>query len=138
MANSPIILRVKLSMLPKAGKVDEARKVSEAVVAKAIKQENPSALMQVSALLRNGPGKESKELLAVAVKAAEALVELQGDKDARALMNLASTYSVAGEKAKAREYARKAVKATAGGPAELRRNIERQAKALDRGKGGEK
>jgi hypothetical protein len=39
----------------KIGEVDEAKKVAEAVVAEANKQDNPSALMQVAALLRNSP-----------------------------------------------------------------------------------
>src|SRR5207244_11265335 len=129
-----IILRAKLSLLPKVGDVDEAKKLAEAAVAKAIRQDNPSALMQVAALLRNGPGKESKELLAVAVKAAEATVRVAGDKDARALIELASTYFAIGDKAKAREYGQKAVEAAAGESAELRQYIAQEAKRLDDGK----
>jgi len=108
LANNLIFVRVKLGLLPKVGEVDEAKKVAEAVVAKAIKQGNPSSLGQVAALLRNGPGKESKELLAVAVKAAEAAVQVAGDQDALALIDLAQTYCASGDKARAREYAHKA------------------------------
>jgi thiol-disulfide isomerase/thioredoxin len=135
LADHFIILRAKLSLLPKVGEVDEAKKVAEAAVAKAIKQGNPSALMQVAALLRNGPGNESKELLAVAVKAAEATVQVAGDKDAQALIELASTYFAIGDKTKAQEYGRKAVEAAAGESAELRQYIEQEAKRID---GGEK
>jgi thiol-disulfide isomerase/thioredoxin len=134
LANNPIILRVKLSLLPEVGQVDEARKVAEAVMAKALVQANPSALMQVSSLLRLGPGKKSKELLAVAVKAGEAAVQVAGDKDARALINLASTYFQAGDRAKASEYARKAVAAAGGESAALKQSVEQEAKRIEEGK----
>jgi thiol-disulfide isomerase/thioredoxin len=130
LANNLIILRAKLSLLPKVGDVDEARKVAEAAVARAIRQDNPSGLMQVAALLRNGPGKESKQLLAVAVTAAEAAVRVAGDQDAQALIDLASTYFASGDKARAREYGRKAL-AAAAESAELRQYIEQEAKRLD-------
>jgi thiol-disulfide isomerase/thioredoxin len=131
LANNLLSVRAKLSLLPKVGEIDEAKQVAEAVVAKAIKQDNPSSLAQVAALLRNGPGKESKELLAVAVKAAEAAVRVAGDNDARARIDLAETYAVAGDRARAREYARKAVEAAAGGPAELQESIRQRAKRLE-------
>jgi thiol-disulfide isomerase/thioredoxin len=128
LANNLIMVRVKLSLLPKVGEIDEAKKVAEVVMARAIKQGHPSSLIQVAALLRNGPGKDSKELLKVAVKAAEAAVQVAGDGDARTLMELAETYSAIGDKARAKEYARKAVEAARG--TALRQNIEQQAKRL--------
>jgi tetratricopeptide (TPR) repeat protein len=131
LANNPIILRAKLSLLPKVGEVEESKKVAETVVAKAIKHENSSALLQVAALLRNGPGKESKELLAMAVKAAEAAVRSAGDNDAGALLDLADTYFQVGDRAKAREYARKAVKASAGEPLARKKAIEEEARKLE-------
>src|SRR5262249_20038969 len=134
LANNPIILRAKLSLLPEVGEVDEAKKLAEAVMAKAITQDNPSALLQVSSLLRLGPGKKSKELLALAEEAAETAVQMTGDKDARALINLASTYFQAGERSKASEYARKAVEAAAGESAALRQSIEQEAKRIEEGK----
>ena len=48
MANNPIIVRTKLSLLPKVGEIDEAKKVAEAIVAKAVKDDNPSALTRIS------------------------------------------------------------------------------------------
>jgi hypothetical protein len=65
------------------------------------------------------------------VKAAEAMVKAAGDKDALALINLASTYFAAGEKARAREFGQKAVKAAAGESAGLKRYVEQQAKRFD-------
>jgi tetratricopeptide (TPR) repeat protein len=131
LANNPAILRAKLSLLPQVGQVDEAKKVAEAVVAKAIQQDNPDSLRQVAALLRNGPGKESKELLTVAVKAAKAAVHMTDAKDARTLLDLAQTYFVVGDTPRAREYAQRAVEAVTGGSTPLRQYIERQARKID-------
>jgi thiol-disulfide isomerase/thioredoxin len=130
LTNNPVIVRVKLSLLPMVGQVDEAKKVAEIVTARAVKQENPNALIQVSSLLRQGEGKQSKELLAIAVKAARAAVRLAGDRDAQALINLASTYHVAGDRPTAREYARKAVAAAVGEPAGRKEYIEKEAKRI--------
>jgi thiol-disulfide isomerase/thioredoxin/Flp pilus assembly protein TadD len=106
--NTPMFARAKLSHLVTAGEVDEAKKLAEAWIAKAVEQEDPVSLSVVSTFLRRGQGEESKELLAAAVKAAEARVKLAGDRDARALLDLADTYCAAGDKAKARACARKA------------------------------
>jgi thiol-disulfide isomerase/thioredoxin len=130
MANSPVILRAKLSALPRVGELGEAKKVAEAAVMKAIRQGNFASLLQVAALLRNGPGSTSKELLAVAVKGAEAAVEMTDGKDATALIDLSETYFAAGDKAKASEYARKAVKAAAGESAARREYIQHQANKM--------
>jgi tetratricopeptide (TPR) repeat protein/thiol-disulfide isomerase/thioredoxin len=107
MGTNPGMVRAKLSVLPAVGEIAEAKRFAEAVIAKAIRQENPMSLAQVAALLRNGSGKESRELMAVAMKAAEAHVQMVGDRDVLALIELADTYRAAGEPAKAREYVRK-------------------------------
>jgi hypothetical protein len=105
--------------------VEDAKKVAEQVIAKAIAQQNPNALRQVAALLRLGSGKSSKELMAVAIKAAEAAVKVSGEDDAQTLIELASTYSVAGDKAMAKQYAKKAV-AAAGESTALKMRILEQ------------
>ena len=64
----------------------------------------------------------------------EAAVRLSGGKDPRALMDLAQSHHAAGDRARAGEYARKAVAAAAGEPATLKEAIERDAKALEDGK----
>jgi hypothetical protein len=131
LANNRYSIRIKLGLLPKIGEIDEAKRVAEAAMAKAIKQENSSALLQVSGNIRLGPGKQSKKLMAVALQAAEAAARLTGEKDARILINLAETYSAIGDRSKAKQYARNAVKAAAGESAELRKYIEQQASKLD-------
>jgi thiol-disulfide isomerase/thioredoxin len=131
LANNPYWLRERFGVLMKAGPVEEVKKFAEAMVTKATKQEDPMTLWMVSMCLCSDEAKANKELIALAVKAAEAMVQVAGDKDAVALINLASTYFAAGDNAKAKEYARKAIEAAAGEPAALRQSIERQAKRLD-------
>ena len=58
------------------------------------------------------------------------MVQVAGDKDAVALINLASTYFQAGDRDRASAYARKAVAAAAGESAELREAIGQEAKRL--------
>lgn len=120
-------VRVRLSYLPKYGEAGEAAKYADAVVAKAIKREDATLLGITAAILRLGDGKESKELLAIAVKAAEAEVRLDGGKNARSLIALAETYFVSGDAAKAKEFARKALDAATGDPAAIREAITKDA-----------
>ena len=108
MANNSVMVRSKLSKLLRLGELDEAKKVAETVVAKAIEHEDPASLSQVCSFLRRDPRKETKDLLAIAVKAAEASARMTGDHDVRALIDLAETYCAAGDHAKAKEVAGKA------------------------------
>jgi hypothetical protein len=84
----------------------------------------------VSSILRLGDGKESKELLAVAVKAAEAQVRLAGGQNATALVNLAHAHAAADDTAQAKEYAGKAVEAAAGESADVKKFVEQEARKL--------
>jgi thiol-disulfide isomerase/thioredoxin len=124
-------VRAKLSQLPRFGRPGEAKEFAEAMVARGIEQGDPFALGMVSSILRLGDGKESKELLVVAVKAAEARLQMTGDKDASALIDLASSYFVAGNKAHAKEYARKAVAAAAGESIQFKQYVEQQTKKIE-------
>jgi thiol-disulfide isomerase/thioredoxin len=127
-------MRAKLSYLPKYGEAGEAKAYAEGLVARAVKRTDRLTLTLVASILRLGDGKEDKELLAIAVKAADAEVRLTGGTDAQTLINLASTWSAAGDVAKAKEYARKAVEAAAGEPAGLKEYVEREARRLTDGK----
>jgi thiol-disulfide isomerase/thioredoxin len=107
-ATHPFFLRGKLAYLVRVGEVDEARKLGEIMIAKAIEQDNPNVLTLVSIFMRQGQEKKRKELLAVAVKAAEARAKIVGDQDVRAMIDLANAYSAFGDEARARACAGKA------------------------------
>lgn len=126
----PYFMGPKLSALLKTGKTAEARKFAESVVKKAGKYDDAMALRNVSATLRTG-AKGDKELMGLALKAAEGMVAAEGDKNAMALVNLASTYFAVGDKAKAREYGKKAVEAAEDEPARVKQFIEKQVKQFE-------
>jgi thiol-disulfide isomerase/thioredoxin len=131
MTNNVISVRAKLSALPQIGEFDETKRVAETVIAKAIRQGNSSSLTQVAALLRNGPAKGRKDVMAVAVKAAEAAVRIEDAQDPRTLMDLADTYFAAGNGINAREFAAKAVRLASGESAKTKQDIERRARKLE-------
>jgi hypothetical protein len=123
-------MRMRLSALPKHGKPGEAKAYAEALLARAVKKNDMLTLGMMSSILRRGDGKESKDLLALAVKAAQAEVRIAGGKDALTLLNLADTYSVSGDQARAKEYAQKAIDAVADESPELKQYIEKEARRL--------
>jgi thiol-disulfide isomerase/thioredoxin len=128
LAGIPYFVGPKLGLLLKAGKAAEARKMAEGVIAKAVKQENGSVLGSVAGALRGPAAKGDKDLLALAVTAAEAGVKVAGEKDAFALWQLAETHFAAGDKAKAREAGARAVGAADGQmKAQLEKLVEKYA-----------
>jgi thiol-disulfide isomerase/thioredoxin len=129
LAHIPYFLGPKMSLLLQAGKEGEARKMAEEVLERAVKQDDPTALRAVSAVMRSGKAKENKEMLGLSLKAAQAMLKVAGDKDAGALFNLAEVYFATGDRARAREYGRKAI-AAADSPA-VKGFYERQVKAFE-------
>jgi thiol-disulfide isomerase/thioredoxin len=125
------VVQAKLSLLPKYGKPGEARAYAEAIANKGIRREGVRLLGLAYSILRNEKG--SKESLALAVRAAEACVRIGGGKDARSLLDLADAYAVSGDKARAKEYAGRAIEAAAGEPAAFRQDVEKGARRLGPG-----
>jgi thiol-disulfide isomerase/thioredoxin len=111
LAHIPYFTGPKINALLKAKKTAEARKFAEEVIAKAIKADDSGALQSVSAVLRSPAASGEKELLALSVKAAEAMVKVAGEKDAVALYFLAEAHFANGDKAKAKECGAKAIAA---------------------------
>lgn len=121
---------MRLSALLKTGKTNEAKQLAEAVVKKANKYDDTAALRTVSMALRT-QATGNKDLMALALKAAEGMLAASGDNDPVALVNLASTYFASGDKAKAQEYGKKAVEASAKESDALKRYVEMEVKKFD-------
>jgi thiol-disulfide isomerase/thioredoxin len=119
---------IKLGVLLKNGKAGEAKGYAKTLVAKASEQKNMFLLEYAYAQLHDQT--ESKDLLALAVRAAEALVRIDGGTNAWSLLRLADAHHVSGDKGKAKEYAQKAVDAAAGESATVRQEIEEEARKL--------
>jgi hypothetical protein len=99
----------RISMTIRTGKLEEARKMAEDYLAKGTKQEDPILLRTVASTTMTA--KENKELMAVAVKAADTFVKVAGSDDLSALLLAAEVNITAGDKAKGTDYAKQAVAA---------------------------
>jgi thiol-disulfide isomerase/thioredoxin len=120
----------KLSMFLKAKKFPEAKKCAEELITRATKQEDPTVFRTVSSVLRGPDAKDEKDLLTLSVNAAEAGLKLAGDKDALMVLNAAESYFAAGNAAKAKEYAEKALTAAEAESAALKNFVTQQTKRL--------
>jgi thiol-disulfide isomerase/thioredoxin len=130
MADFFLSVKLKLSLLPKYGKPGEAKDYAGALLAKATKREDQQVLALASSILRQGHAKGEKDLVALAVKAAEAQVRITGGKDARTLLELADAYFVSGDKVRAKEYARKALGASDEESSTFKQYVEKEARRL--------
>jgi len=131
LSHIPYFTPSKLNMMLKGKMVNETKKFAEDLMARSIKQDDPMPLRTISAVLRGPDAKDNKELVTISVNAAEAALKIAGDKDPQTLLNAAESYLVAGNKAKAKEYAGKAVTAAEGEPANLKNFITKQAKKFE-------
>jgi len=122
------VVTAKLYVLLKHGNPDQQKEYAEALLRKAIKQNNVIVLEQVC--LQLSDKKESKELVPLAVQAAEAIVRIDGGKDPYSLLRLAGAYLTSGDKAKARDYARKAIGGAKEESSSVYEYVEKEARRL--------
>jgi thiol-disulfide isomerase/thioredoxin len=111
LADIPYFNAPKVEALLKAKKTAEARQFAEAIIARAVKVDDSGALRSVSATLRSPAANGDKELLALSLKAAEAMLKISGEKDPVALYFVAEAHFAGGDKAKAKEFGAKAIAA---------------------------
>jgi len=121
--------RIRLLLLSK--KEDEARKIADEAIAKAIESDDTIMLSKVSAILRSPEVSMNRAILALSLKSAEAWLKIAGDKDMFALWNLAESHFALGDKMKAREYGAKAIAATNNESGEVEKYIQQQIKRFD-------
>jgi thiol-disulfide isomerase/thioredoxin len=119
---------LKLGVLLNRSEAREGMEYAKTLVAKAIEQNNVILLDFAHAQLRNQA--ESKDLLALAVRAAEARVRVDGGTNAWSLLRLADAYLINGDKTKASDYARRAIEAAAGESPTDREEVEKEARRL--------
>jgi len=129
LAKIPYFIGPKMNLLVQTGKVKEARKMAEDVMTRAIKQDDSMTLRTVSTVMRSGKAKEDKEAMGLSLKAANAMLKAAGDKDWGALYNLAETHFARGDRAKAREFGKKAVD-NADSP-RLKKALEQRVKTYE-------
>ena len=103
LAGIPFLLEPRLSLMVTAKKVDDAAKLADHVIAKAVKRGDTAALRTVANVFLSDEAKGEKKLAGVAVKAAEANREVEGADDAGSAVRLAAAYKEAGETEKAKK-----------------------------------
>jgi len=131
LAKLPFLTGPKITLLIKAKKVDEAKQLAGDVLAKAIENDDAGALRTVANIGQFPGAKGVKEITDISLKAADALLKVSGDKDLGALITAAQANFAAGNKAKAKEYGKKAIEATADQPKGVRSQVERLVKKYD-------
>jgi len=125
----PYFVQPKLGLMLKAKKYDQVKAEAEKLIARAVKQDDPTLLRSVSGALRGPDAKDQKELIKLAVEAAETGVKVAGDKDPIALFGVAQAHLAAGDKDKAKEYGQKAIAAADSDG--LKKALEREVKKFD-------
>ncbi len=126
LANIPYFNPPRIIALLATKQFDAAKKTAEAIVTKAVKYADTGALQNVLAVLATNPSAAGNaELMAIAIKAGEGLVAINGDKDPISLYLLAEAHFAAGNNKKAQELGAKAVD-NATGP--LKSQLEQRIK----------
>ncbi|MCS7021122.1 MAG: redoxin family protein [Gemmataceae bacterium] len=123
--NSPRILSAL-----QAGKLDQAHKTATHILEKAIKYDDTSALQSLVSVLITPQASKHQEMTAIAIRAAEALVKINGEKDPMALYLLAEAHFAAGNKAKAKEIGAQALAAAADNP-RLKQQLEQRIRRYE-------
>jgi thiol-disulfide isomerase/thioredoxin len=131
LASVPYFNAPRITLLLKAKRVDEAKKTVAAVMAKAFKQDDPTALTAVSSVLRGPDANGEKELLALSLRAAESALKLAGDKDIFVLLTVAEAHFANGDRARAKEFGAKAVAASEKEPDFIKKVVAREVGKFD-------
>jgi hypothetical protein len=119
---------VKLHLLFKHGKLGEGDRYAEGLIAKAIHEHNVVVLEMAYLQLSNKT--EAKELVTLALRAAEAIVRIDGGKEPESLLHLAHACLLSGDKTRAKENARRAIDAAADQSSAFRQDMEKEARRL--------
>lgn len=117
---------VKLMLLLEHANPGAAKEVADKLLARAIAQRLMFQLEWLALLREN----KNKDLVDVGVRAAAAMVRIDGGTDAYSLLRLAEAYRASGDRAKAKEYARKAIHASADESAADQVEIAKEAHRL--------
>ncbi len=126
LAHIPYFKGIRINALLATKQFDAAKKTAEEIVTKAIKYSDTGALQNVVAVLATHPAAAGNaELAAIAIKAGEGLVAVNGDKDAISLYLLAEAHFAAGDKKKAQELGAKAIENATGA---LKTQLEQRVK----------
>jgi thiol-disulfide isomerase/thioredoxin len=112
-------------------RVEQAQKTAEQILDQALRREDPAALQTLVSLLTSPQASQHKELVALALRSAQGLLKLNGDKDPVALYFVAEAHFASGDVAKAKEWGAKALEAAEQEP-QLKRQIQQRISRYDK------
>jgi thiol-disulfide isomerase/thioredoxin len=135
LAKIPYFTGPKISLLIKVKRFDDAKKMADEVLAKAIEQDDSGTLRGLAAALASPEAKAEKGFTERSLKAADEFLKVAGDKDLSALLTAAQAYFAAGDKEKARSFGKQAIDVA---PERYRPQIEEIIKKFDEAKTDEK
>ncbi len=129
-AKQPMFQASKLVLLVQAKKFDEAKALTDALLPKLTEKKNVQVLNNVRAVWSDKELNPDHKHAELAVKAADAVLAIEGDKDPLALIGAAEANFAAGNKAKAVELTEKAIQnaETEEDKAFLKEQLERYKK----------
>jgi thiol-disulfide isomerase/thioredoxin len=105
----PMFQMTKVAMLVQAKKFDDAKSATEAILSKLAEKKSTTVLNNLRLVWSSKELNPDKKHVDLAVKAAEAMLKAEGEKDPMGLFAVAEAHNAAGDKAKAVEFAEKAV-----------------------------
>jgi thiol-disulfide isomerase/thioredoxin len=110
LADNVYMIQSKLGLLVRAKQYPAAKELALKLIAKAVVRGDTSGLRSVSTALRDDSTKGHADLAALAIRAAEASYDLD-QEDPTTLRNLLDAYAFAGDQAKVKEFAPRAIAA---------------------------
>lgn len=131
LAKLPALLGPRLAVLLRNKKFADAKRAGEAALTTAARFGDTTSLRTLALALTGVAQKDSQELLDLAVKAAVAEVQVTGENDALALLNLAEAQAAAGQVERAKETGAKARAAAVRAPEVTALFIDRQVKKIE-------
>lgn len=109
-AKQPVFQATKVQLLMLAKQYDEAKALTEKLLPELAKKNNVSLLQNLVAVWANKGLNPEHKHAELAVRAAEAVLKIEGPTNPMALIDAAEAYFAAGNKAKAIELGEKAIK----------------------------
>lgn len=130
LAGIPYFNAPRLLSAMQTGKPELAKKTAEQILSKGIAYEDPAALQTLVGVLTSPQAVKHKELVALALQAAQALLRINGDKDPLALYYVAEAHFANGDKAKAKDFGTKAIQAATDNP-RLKQQLEQRIRRYE-------
>lgn len=110
-AQAPYFQPARMAAMLKLKKYDDAKLFARNLMAKAKKNDDDTLYSTVSRSLRSPEGRGQPALMELALKSADEALKLLGENDSRALLSVAQTSYIAGDMARGKAFADKAIAA---------------------------